>query len=217
MASPIEAFIHEPKGQGRALARRLMDQTLKPDERAHLALVASIMALEEEGLQYPQIAARISLTLTKLTATMRTEKYRLCRQYLAGRQRLDAWHNAEQIAQDRRREERLRWEANGSHALDYYEQAFRRHVVANEKKGVQAGDFVNMDRAERGAQLFAKSAGWTEPVATALKPKELKVGVIQQAMQAIAAADRRETVVRITTTETVEVGRRETATMGGDG
>jgi len=217
MASPIEAFIHEPKGMSRAFARRLMDQTLKPEERTHLALVASIMAFEDEGLTHRQMAERLPLPLVKLDAVMKTQKYRLCRQYLAGRQRLDAGHNAEQIAQDRRREERIRWEANGSHALDYYEQAFRRHPIANEKKGVLVGDFVDMDRAERGAQLFAKSAGWTEPVATALKPKELKVGVIQQAMQAIAAADRRETVVRITTTETVEVGSRETATMGGDG
>lgn len=212
MASPLDAFALIPQSMNRGIARRIMDGTLRPPERTYLERVEQIAALEDEGLRGPAIAEALGLELLKLRSLMATEKYRLFRKYVADRAQLQT----DGHAQDRRRHERRRWDSNGGKALDYYDQAFRRHRKGDPKKGILKGDFVDLDRAERAAKLFAESAGWTEPVATTTKPKELKVGVIQQAMQAIGAADRRETVVRITTTETVEVGSRETQTMGGD-
>lgn len=212
MASSLEAFALEPQSQNRGLARRLMDQTLRPPEQEYLERVEAIAALETEGLKYAAIAETLGLPHDKLIGLMRTDKYRLCRKYVADRARLAGDHHA----QDRRRSERRRWDSNGGKALDYYDQAFRRHTMTDKKKGIAKGDFVDMDRAERAAQLFARSAGWTEPVPSHHKPKELKIGVIQQAMQAIRAADNRETVVRVTETTTIEVGSRETAAMGGE-
>jgi hypothetical protein len=211
MASSLDAFALEPQSQNRGLARRLMDQTLRPPEREYFARVEAIAALEDQGLKGAAIAETLGLPYLKLIGLMRTDKYRLCRKYLADRGRLAG----DQHAHERRQSERRRWDANGGRALDYYDQAFRRHTKGDPKKGIAKGDFCDPDRAERAAQLFARSAGWTEPVPTHAKPKELTLGVIQQAMQAIRAADSRQTVVRVTETTTIEVGSRsETAGLG---
>ena len=213
--NPLEAYelALTPQSGNRGLARRLMDGTLRPDERAYLEQVEAMAKLEAEGLKYPAIAEVTGLTHEKIMSMVRTEKYRLVRKYVADRELMQG----DQQAQDRRRAERRRWDSNGGRALDYYDQAFRRHHKDIHAKGIKKGDFLDMDRAERAAKLFAESAGWTEPVAASTKPRDLKLGVIQAAMQGIAAADRKETVVRVTVTETIEVGQRqETATMGGD-
>lgn len=212
--SPLEDFeiALVPQSGNRGIARRLMDGTLRPPEREYLDRVEQIAALEAEGLTYPAIAEALGWETQKLAGWVRTDKYRLMRKYVADRELLQG----DQHAADRRRAERRRWDANGGKVLDYYDQALRRHLSDNKEKGYKKGDFVDMDRAERAAKLFAESAGWTEPIPASTKPRELKVGVIQQAMAAMQATDRKETVVRITTTETIEVGSRETATMGGE-
>lgn len=217
--SPLEDFeiALVPQSGNRGIARRLMDGTLRPPEREYLERVETIAAREAEGLLYPAIAETLGLEVPQLYGFTRTDKYRLFRKYVADRELLQG----DQHATDRRRIERRRWDSNGGKALDYYDQAFRRHtadevVEKGKKPRWKKGDFCDMDRAERAAKLFAESAGWTEPVAASTKPRELKVGVIQQAMAAMQATDRKETVVRITTTETIEVGSRETATLGGE-
>lgn len=212
--SPLEDFeiALVPQSANRGIARRLMDGTLRPPEREYLDRVEQIAALEAEGLKYPAIAEAVGWDSQKLTGWIRTDKYRLMRKYVADRELL----RGDQHATDRRRAERRRWDANGGKVLDYYDQALRRHLSDNAAKGHKKGDFVDMDRAERAAKLFAESAGWTEPIPASTKPRELKVGVIQQAMAAMQATDRKETVVRITTTETIEVGSRETGSMGGE-
>lgn len=214
MASALDAFELNPQATNRGLARRLLDQTLRPPEREYLAHVETIAALEDEGLKYPAIAETLGWPNEKLQCFARTDKFRLFRKYVQDRALLQG----DTHAQDRRRAERRRWDSNAPKALDYFDTAFRRHTKDDDHKfpKFKKGDWVDPDRAERAAQLVARSAGWTEPVVATAKPKDLKVGVIQQAMHAIAAADRRETVVRITTTETIEVGQRETAALGGD-
>lgn len=220
LGSPLEPFeiALVPSSGNRGLARRLMDQTLRPPERADLERVEEIARLEAEGLTYKPIAEVLGWTAEKLYGWVQTEKYRLLRKYVADRELLQG----DQHAVDRRRAERRRWDSNGGKALDYFDQAFRRHTKDDvPEKGTKLrfkkGDFVDLDRAERAAKLFAESAGWTEPLTASAKPRDLKVGVIQGAMRAIAAADRKETVVRVTVGDTtVEVGSRETATMGGE-
>lgn len=219
--SPLEDFelALTPQSGNRGLARRLMDGALRPPEQQYLQQVEQVVQLEAEGLKYPAIAEVLNLTGEQMQRFVRTQKYRLVRKYVTDRALLQT----DQQAADRRRAERRRWDANGAKALDYYDQAFRRYVKDDDPpKGqpprFKKGDFCDLDRAERAAQLFARSAGWTEPVQAHAKPRDLKLGVIQQAMQGIAAADRKETVVRVTVTETIEVGQRdrETAGMSGD-
>lgn len=211
--SPLEA--HElsltPQSANRGLARRLMDGTLRPPEQQYLDKVERIAAFEAEGKYVPEIAEVLGEDADKLRGWMRTEKYRLFRKFVADRALL----RSDGEAHDRRRAERRRWDSNGAKALDYYDQAFRRHPKDVKAKGIKKGDFVDLDRAERAAKLFAESAGWTEPVPTQQKPRDLKVGVIQQRMQGIAAADAKETVVRVTVGDTtIEVGSRETNSLG---
>lgn len=197
----------------KGVARRLLDGRLRPPEQQYLASVEQIAQLEDEGLSFATIAEAIGWETHKIYSFVATEKYRVFRKYIADR----ALFTTDAQAGDRRRAERRRWDANGGRALDYYDAAFRRHTQDDDspKPKYKRGDFMDLDRAERAAQLFARSAGWTDPVPTHVKPKDLKVGVIQQAMRAIAAADRKETVVRIT--ETIEIGSRsETAPMGGE-
>jgi hypothetical protein len=220
-ASPLAEFelVLPTQSANRGLMRRLMDQTLRPPERQYLELVERIASLEDEGHAFPAIAEQIGWELQKLRQTTLTEKYRLVRKYVADRALLQT----DGHAIDRRRAERRRWDAYGGKVLDYYDQALRRHLsddpdaTGGKRPRWKKGDYVDMDRAERVAKLYAESAGWLEPPTAQAKPKELKVGVIQQVMQAYGAADRRETVVRVTTTETIEVGSRETAGMGGEG
>jgi hypothetical protein len=205
-------------GTNRGMAKRLLAGTLRPPEKEALARVEEILKLEAEGLKFPAIAELIGWPVEKLRKWVGSNTYQILQKYVADR----ALCEDDQAVHDRRRQERRRWDSNGAKALDYYDQAFRRHTSDDpEKKRWKQGDFVDLDRAERAAQLFARSAGWTEPIPGHAKPKELKVGVIQGQMQAIAAADRRETVVRVTTTAdggtSIEVGSRETATMGGEG
>lgn len=220
MPSVLDEFVPRPPAvasTNRGLARRLMTNTLRPPERQDLELVARIAQLEQEGLTFRPMAELLGMPFPKLVKYTGTEKYRLFREYL----QQQAQHPDESAASEKRRAERWQWDAFGGNALDYYRQAYRRHTKDDPAKGIKAGDYVDKDRAERASQLYAKSAGWTEPVPGVAKPKELKVGVIQGQMLAIAAADRKETVVRIVTTQdgttAVEVARHETAVLGGEG
>jgi hypothetical protein len=171
-----------------------MDASLLPAEREELARAEQIMAAEEEGLGQEAIAERCGLPFEKFRAFLRTQKYRIYRKYLSEQLAVAE----DDLSADRKRSERRRWDKHAKNALDYYDQAFRRHTASLKIKGrppIAKGDFVDPDRAERAAQMVAKAQGWTEPVAAHAKPRDLKVGVIQQRMDGIAAADRRETVV----------------------
>jgi hypothetical protein len=192
-----------------------MDGSLLPQEREELERTERIMAGEEEGLVQARIAERLGMPAVQLHKFLATQKYRIYRKYLSEQLAVAD----DELSADRKRVERKRWDGHAKSALDYYDQAFRRAGAAMEIKGrkIQKGDFVDLDRAERAAELVAKAQGWTEPVAAHAKPRDLKVGVIQQRMEGIAAADRRETVVRVTVDgTTVEVGSRETSTMGAE-
>lgn len=193
-----DAFALEisPKSANRGLVRRLLDNTLAPAEREKLGRVEDVMRLEHEGLKLPAIAAELGLTVDALRSWVRTEEYRIFRKYLTERTQL----TDDVTLQDRRKRRRRRWEGFGDRALDYYDFAFKR-----DKKG----GYEDPDRAERAAKLVAQGEGWTEPAPAAVKPRDLKSGIIQAQMAAIAAADRKETVVRVTVGDTtVEVGSR---------
>ena len=214
-------LVLDKKTANRGLARRLMDQTLRPGEREDLRKVQIIADLEEQGHKYPYIARELGWDVDKLRGWVQTDKYRVLRKYCAERVLLIDDTQALQ----RRQGERKRFDANAVKALDYLDRAFARWTkdIKGIKHGVEQivhrrGDFCDLDRAERATQLIAKAQGWTEPLPSSTKPRQLAPGVIQAQMQGMAAADRRETVVRITVGETtVEVGNRsETATMGGE-
>lgn len=219
MPSVLEAFRLNPlatQSANRGLAKRLMAGTLRPPEQAGLERCALVLKYESEGLKYPAIAELIGLHVDKLRKWTQSNTYQIFSTYLAERSLTED----DQAGADRRRANRRRFETNEAKALDYIDQAFRRHTRDDKDGRYKQGDYIDMDRAERMTQLVAKSAGWTEPLPGHAKPKELKVGVIQGQMQAIAAADRRETVVRITETAqgtSIEVGSRETAALGGEG
>ena len=210
----------EGQTKNRGLVRRLLDGTLRPSEREDLRKAEQIAALEEEGHQYPMIAHELGTSVEWLRRWTQTEKYRVLRTHLAQR----ALIVDDVQAFQRRQQERKRFDANGVKALDYYDQAFKRHGNdVREKRGEKMvlvhrrGDFVDLDRAERAANLFAKAAGWTEPIPNTAKPRTLAPGVIQQQMTAMIATDRKETVVRVTVGDaTVEIGSRETAALGGE-
>ncbi len=212
----FEAFdLQTVQSTNRGLARRLMAGTLRPPEQIQFARVEEILKLERQGLKYPAIAEMIGMPVEKLRKWIGTTTYAIFQKYLGSRQLLDD----DQAGHDRRRANRRRWETNEAKALDYYDQAYARHTKDDKNGRYKQGDYIDMDRAERASHLVAKSAGWTEPLPGHAKPKELKVGVIQGQMQAIAAADRRETVVRITETAAgtqIEVGSRETQAMGDE-
>jgi len=208
------------KTANRGLARRLMDGTLRPHEREDLRKVEQIAQLEEEGQKYPMIAHELGKDVEWIRRWVQTEKYRVLRAHIAQRSLIVDDVQAFQ----RRQHERKRFDANGVKALDYFDQAFKRYGndVREERNGKmklvhRRGDFVDLDRAERAANLFAKAAGWTEPIPNTAKPRTLPPGVIQGQMQAMLAADRRETVVRVTVGDaTVEIGSRETAALGDE-
>lgn len=198
-------------GLTRALARRLVDGALRPQERDDLARVTQIATLEEEGQNYVQIAPQLGWSVEKLRQWVQSDKYRLLRRYVAER----ALITDDVQAQDRRKKDRQRFDSNTGRALDYFDQAFRRHETTKlDQKTravlVRAGDFRDLDRAERATKLIAAAQGWLEPIPTSTKPKDLSPGVIQAQMQAIRAADNKEMVVRVTTAsgETIEVGVR---------
>ena len=189
----------DPKSANRGLVRRLIDGALKPDERMLLDRVELILGLEHDGLKMPAIAKELGLTTDKLRAWTRTEQYRIFRKYLAERQ--VAVDDASE--HDRRRRRRREWERFGDDVLAYYRSALKR-----DRKGA----FVDPDRAERAAKLYAQGEGWDQPSPVAAKPREMKAHLIQAQMAAIAAADRNETVVRVTVGDTtVEVGSRPAA------
>jgi hypothetical protein len=198
------------------LARRLADGCPTAKDRAELAFAAEILGYEEQGLTRAKVIQKLGPALeNKYLGFLRTKKFRVYRKFLAEQQATDG----DQLAAEQRRIDRQRYDAHAQNALKYFDQAYRvtdEDVLDPKTRRVliKKGEFVDLDRAERASLLVAKSQGWTEPLPSREKPKELKSDVIQQAMQAIAATDRRETVVRITE-RTIEVGSRETAMMGG--
>lgn len=194
----------------RGLARRLIDNTLRPLERQNLTFTETIAKLEDEGQKYPSIARELGWTTQKLRRWVQTDQYRVLRKFVQERSVIKSDHDA----LVRRQESRRRFDSNDTRALDYFDQAFKRFPkdVKNAQGVIQhrRGEYVDLDRAERAAIVVAKAMGWTEPVATTAKPKALPIGVIQGQMQGMAAADRRETVVRVTVGDTtVEVGTRQ--------
>lgn len=199
------------RAQNRGLAQRLVDGTPTAAEAGELQRTEDILRLQDQGLTIPQMATDLSFDPIKLGHFLRTQKYRVYRKYLTER---DACTD-EILVQQRRANERRRWDGFAGHALDWYQWAMRRHQrdVKHPKTGVvlhKKGDPIDADRYERAAKLIAESQGWTVPPTLAAKPRDVKPGVIQGVMAAVAAADRRETVVRVTT-QTIEVATRETA------
>lgn len=194
------AVVPKAGSTNRGLARRLMDGTLRPPEREDLARVEEIARLEEEGKQYREIAELLGWERDKLAAWVKTDKYRLLRRYVAERATLTDDASLTQ----RRAQERRKWDGYASKALDYFTQAFKQHPRDDEKKGIKAGAYVDLDRAERASRLIAGAQGWLDPLPQAAKPRTLTPGVIQAQMQAIRATDRRELVVRVET-QTVEI------------
>jgi hypothetical protein len=196
----------------KSIAQRLADGCPTAKEREELELTAQITACEDAGLTRAKQATRLGMTKIKLEQFVQSEKYRVYRKFLAEQQAT----SEDDLSALRRQESRRRFDKHDQNALRYFDQAFKTadmdELDAKGRVIRKKGDFLDLDRAERASLLVAKAQGWTEPLPTVTKPKELKGGVIQQAMQAIAAADRRETVVRIT--QTIEVGSRETGSMG---
>lgn len=208
-------------------ARRLADGTLRPMEREDLDLVRKIRAWDEEGCTRQQITVKLTelggyggkrtnWTHKKVQSFVTSERFRIMDRFLS--ERLQAKEGAVTEQEDRK-EERRRWNRFGQHALAYYDSAFARHPTGTMRKvaGVEMnveGQYIDADRAERAAKLVAEGQGWTVPEPVAAKPQTLKIGVIQAQMSAIAASDRKETVVRVTQENgetTVEVGSRDGA------
>lgn len=196
------------RSTNRGLARRLMDGALRPPEREDLARVEEIRRLEEEGLKGTEIAQALHWSEQRFRGWCATDKYRLLRRYVAERQAITDDGQLDQ----RNRQERRKWEGFGAKALRYFDQAFREHPRDDKKRGIRAGDYVDLDRAERAAKMIAGARGWLEPVAAASKAPTFAPSVIQATMDAIRATDRRELVVRVET-KTIEVR----ASDGGEG
>lgn len=194
------------KGPTQAFVRRLVDGALRPSEKAEFARVQQLMRLEEDALLQKDIAPQLGMTPVQLRNWQKTDRYRLMRKMIE--EQVHAPDDEEKSAAQRA-SERRRYDAHAKDANDYFDVAFRRHAVSDPKKGIKAGDFVDLDRAERAANKLAASQGWTEPLPAYVKPRELPAGVVQSTMAAIAATDRRELVVRVTkTTETTEIAAR---------
>lgn len=198
------------KSPNRGLARRLLDNTLRPQEAQDLQRVETIARLEEEGQKYPAISRELGWEVDRLRAWVQTDKYRVLRKFVQER----AVVRDDSQAFARRSQARRRFEANDARALDYFDQAFKRHGKdVKRPDGTvlhRRGEYIDLDRAERAAMAIAKAMGWTEPQTAQAKPKSVPIGVIQGQMQGMAAADRRETVVRVTVGDTtVEVGTRQ--------
>jgi hypothetical protein len=193
----------QARGTNRGLVRRLLDGTLRPPERADYERVQQIAALEEEGKKYPEIAEALNLDTQYLYRWVQTAKYRLFRRHVSERSAM-----SDDVTKRQRQDaERRRFDANAHKALDYFDQAFARHAKNNAKAGIRAGDFKDLDRAERAAKIVAGAQGWLEPIPTREKPRELSAGVIQAQLSAMRAADKKELVVRIET-KTIEISAK---------
>jgi len=191
-----------PKSSGSALARRLFDHTLRPTDQTRLVTIRRVLDAQAAGKIIPQIAADCGMSPQNLRNFMKTEHFRITAQFLHDQ----AQKPGTDGQRERQQSERAEWNALAPKSLDYYRDAFARDAD---------GAYVSVERAERAAGLVAKGQGWTEPEPPAPKPQTLKLGVIQAAMQAIAASDRGETVVRmaleVTTTRTGAEGTSEPA------
>jgi hypothetical protein len=187
MSDPLlanaELVLHE-KSPTHGLLRRLTDGTLRPKERDALARIQAVQAGEERGQSMAKIAEGLGIKLPNLRAFTQTDQYRAMTRYLAEQDR----HPTPVAAADRRATDRAEWNAMSPQALAFYRKAFRED---------EAGEYLDVDRAERAAKLIADGQGWTTPEPSAPKPPTIKIGVIQTQMSGIAAADRRETIIQV--------------------
>lgn len=160
----------------RGLARRLVDDTLRPNERKAFVRTLGVLRLRERGLSLGAIAVEIGTTEDALKKFTARGVFRTIAQFLRERTSLPDTS----ALGARPREGRRRWDEFAPDALDYFDAAFEKDPT---------GEYVDLNRAERAAFLVAKSQGWTEPPPPRVRGVELKAGIIQAQMRAIAASD----------------------------
>lgn len=174
----LSAFENNVLPAYRGLARRLVDDTLRPDERRAFERTVGVLRLQERALSLRAIAVELHTTEDALKKFTGRGVFRTVAQFI----REQAAAPDSRIQGTRQREQRRRWDEFAPDALDYFDAAFERD--AN-------GEYVDPNRAERAAFLVAKSQGWTEPPPPPVRRVELKAGIIQAQMLAIAECDAR--------------------------
>lgn len=183
-----------------AFTQRLQNDTLLPAEREAYARTERIVALEELDQTGPQIAEALGVTHDTLKGWRRTTQHRLMRAAILERRGGTKMVPSPTERAESDRQERLRlrseWNQLGREALRFYQRAFERD---------DDDEYLDKGMAERAAAKVADSLGLTTPEAPTPPRTRVPAGIVQARMSAIAAADRRETVVRVTVGETTEV------------
>lgn len=183
------------KSPTRGLVERLIDGTLRPQEQQQLLKTREIRRRQLKGETTAAIAKALGELPQNLRSYMAGQHFRVMMRWLTESEAKPA----SVVLADRRKEERAEWNALAPKALAFFQHAFDRHPPGTKGKGGLdiGGTYLDADRAERAAKLIADGQGWTEPEPAPQKRSELKLGVIQAQMSAIAAVDRGETVVRV--------------------
>lgn len=183
-----------------ALEERLAADALLPIEREAYARTERCVELEERGKTAQQIADAMGVPLDTVKGWRRTEQYKLFRKAILARQGTARMVPTvgEQAESDRQARMALRaeWNKLGREALRWYQRAFERD---------DDDEYLDKGMAERAAAKVADSLGLTTPEPVTPPRQRVPQGIVQARMSAIAAADRRETVVRVTVGETTEV------------
>lgn len=188
------------RGKLANLEERLHADALLPAEREAYARTERVVELEERGKTAQQIADALHVPLDTVKGWKRTESFKLMRKAILARKggvRVVPTPT-EQAENDRiaRMALRAEWNKLGREALRFFQRAFERD---------DDDEYLDKGMAERAAGRVADSLGLTTPEPVTPPRQHVPVGVVQARMSAIAAADRRETVVRVTVGETTEI------------
>lgn len=158
------------------LARRLVTDTLKRDEREQVARTEKFLELVEQGWNATQIAPEVGMSPHALHQWTGRARFRVFSMWVKER----TLRPDDKTKLVRASTERARFEALGPKALDFLEDAFRRDA---------AGKYLDRREAKWATEMVAKGKGWTEPELARRDVGELKVSVVVAQQTAIRASD----------------------------
>lgn len=157
------------------LARRLVDDTLRPIERQGLEMTKAILRLQGQNYTQPQMCEELKVKLPRLASFVTRGTFRVCSKWLRERET----STDSKVVDQREKAERARFEALGGKALDFLELCFERDPKGQYKSKVDA---------KWATAIVAKGKGWDERSEHTRMP-DIKIGVIVAQQQAIRKSD----------------------------
>ena len=143
-------------GQVKALERRLVNDTLTPEDKAELARVRQVRQLRKEGATILECARKTGQTESRLNQFMRRSIYKLYEAHLI---KLERGEDDKAVG-DVARNAKHAFVQFAPDAIDFYRECYKRNPLEDqEEKGI----FKDPARAEWATERVSKGLGLTEP------------------------------------------------------